>query len=216
MKKKKIGYNVLVIILFAIVCFLTVYIIVNRKVGSDCASIGNVTVDNKESSKEKTNNISTSITYPKVDINYTNDEPAIEVNNNNVVLDEKTLSVSNITVFKDIVVFIQSDTDMSILTFVDSNGNIIKTISYDDVIGNKISNYEIKDNSIYITSHKLAQDDIAVVCNLKAQNKNEDVVYTEKMEYLGNGKFSDLVLENIIKSDDYIKNNNINCSQIGE
>ena len=37
MEKRKIGYSVLVVILFAVICFLTVYILVNRKAGDDCA-----------------------------------------------------------------------------------------------------------------------------------------------------------------------------------
>jgi len=42
MEKKKIGYNVLVVILFAVVCFLTVYILVKRTAGDDCATSDNL------------------------------------------------------------------------------------------------------------------------------------------------------------------------------
>ena len=105
---------------------------------------------------------------------------------------------------------------MWILSFADSSGNIFKEITYNDVIGNGLMGYEIKGNSIYVKSHKLAQDDVAVVCRLQAQNKNEDVVFTEKFDYLGNGRFSDLVKDSSIKSDEYIRDNNVDCSWYSE
>lgn len=197
---EKKGYSFLIVVLFAVICFLTVYVIVDRKLGNNCPVCRDVSVSEEKEYKN-----------PIVDLYYVEDTPFLNINGNKVVLDENTRSISDITTFRDMVLFVQSDPDFWILSFADSNGKIFKKISFDDVLGNGLSSYEINGNDIYIVSNLLSQDDIAVVCNQKKNGKNEDVVFNERIEYLGDGKFSNFVLLDTIKTNQYIKNNNITC-----
>lgn len=217
-KKIKCSYGILVIVLFAVVCFLTDYILIDRNLNegkgvTDCVSNSVVDKEDNDTNASDNNLVMSEDSYPKVDLSYYNREN-LRINGNEVELDEQCNGISGITVYNGMVFFEQVLPGSSELSIADSEGKILNTYSAYEIsqVPSTLKNYSIKNNTIYVEINISEINNVSNrACELQSQGKEEDVILVYQAKYLGNNKFSDFSLDRSISSSQYIIENNINC-----
>lgn len=218
-KTIKCSYAVLVIVLFAALAFVTDYAIIERKTRScscpkcdsekvvDESNIVEIPrVDNEVSDNNTTNQVEqpkiinvveNNDSYPQVTFYVEEDSQGavtntfIKINDRNIQLSEGTFRVNNITVFKGMVIFLESMTGNANLVVSDSNGNVIKRITPNELKGRTLTSYKIENNSIYIMSSNIGFD-AGRVCVPYNKGQNDEIKFVEKINYLGDNSFDNI------------------------
>ena len=210
MEKKgiKCSYAVLVCILFAALAFVVDYSIIERKTSkcncTDCETVNNEVISDAVEENE----------YPIFNYYYENykqdggvKNATVKINNNAIELLDDSFAAHDITVYRGLIIFEEVFTGYSNLVIANSNGEILKRITSDDLMGNRFSSYEIRDNSIYINSvpYRGAHDmyDLCIPYN---RNGSEKAFFVEKIDYLGSNMFSDFELVSSKSWDEYVNN----------
>lgn len=213
-KTIKCSYAILVIILFAALCFVTDYAIIERKMNKcscpDCEATSNnevkeeITINNENSNNDEQVNDNDNV-YSKVAIY----DDYISINNTKLNVNKCSdfMRFSNVTSFKDIVVFEEWCTGYSNLYVANSKGEILKKITSDDLRGSRFVSYEIKNDSIYIKSDKFTGMDMGDICVPYKNGNNIEAFFTEKINYLSSNSFSDPEFVSSMYLNDYVNNN---------
>lgn len=107
----------------------------------------------------------------------------------------------------DRIIFNVSDADIAVLYSADEYAdNVINLTS--DIDGEYYGNYEIKNDSIYVTTYKLGQDPKENACNSKAKEK---VILVTKITYK-DGSYNKK-LESYVTAEEYIEQENLTCNK---
>lgn len=129
----------------------------------------------------------------------------------------KDAQIKNVTKVEGIVLFNLSTADVSYLYGVNIYGDLILSTSdksTDDGVVIKLTgetyrdDFKVEGNDIYITSDNLSQDDEYVACNSASLTK---VLFTDKITYLGNDKFSNISLNKSVTAKEYIADKKYTC-----
>lgn len=222
-KTIKCSYALLVIVLFATVCFMTDYIIIERKINKCVCPTCNSGSNNEVINSNSNNNVvvpdnnevdvvKESYDYPIVssyetyNSDHSLDKAYIRINNRDFQLSDDSVGADNITVYKGMVIFRESFIGNASLVIMNSNGDILKKITNEDYRGNRFSSYEIRNDEIIIESNNLGFDS-SKECELYLNNDNKEVIFTDKIDYLGNGQFSSIESVSSQGAVDYVNSN---------
>lgn len=95
----------------------------------------------------------------------------------------------------------------------DNNKECLPTVGhhFTQEFGYKDSKYKINGKKITFVSEASTQDPSWSACSMA--NKDDYFIAEYEIDYLGNNKFSDLKVKQSITAKEYIKNNNIDCSE---
>lgn len=242
-KTIKCSYAVLVIVLFAALAFITAYAVIERKISScscpkceseklvDESNIVEIPrVDNETSDSDSINQVEqpkiinvveNNESYPQVTFYVEKNSQGavtntyIKINDRNIQLSEGTFRVDNITVFNGMVVFLETMTGNANLVVSDSNGNVIKRITPDELKGRMLTSYKIENNSIYIMSSNIGFD-AGSVCVPYNKGQNDEINFVEKINYLGDNSFDNIEFVSSQNLFDYVNSSEstkIECSK---
>lgn len=238
-KKKIINSNlgIFIILLFAVVCTLADYIIIERYIREcdcpKCETTSNEVISDNTDNTQVTEN---RINYPKIKVvkgslSGANTEfekiiPTSITINGNIVEYEFQDSINDFAVLDDVVLVNVNHVNYNTLDVIDFNGNIIfkyggqsnsNVANIHSLTGNIFrGNYKIEGNNLIISSDNLGINRDAFACKAFERNINEGIQFVQKTTYLGNGRFSELSVINTVSVGDFVNENSIDCSWLNE
>ena len=222
-KKKSKVLIIIIVLLILIILGVLGWYFLNKGTGQSNSSkqSGNkVTVkETKVSENTETTKVETS-SGEEVTVEANNKEISVNVNKIDLksIFSEEDLvsySINKYYVIDDIVVVDITTYDNKSIVITDINGNLVKKISgsnhetyyANNASGQRINSINVDGKTITFESSSVGQG-TNTVCDIHYDN----VLFKERIEYLGNKKFSSISLVDSTSKEKYITDNNIDCS----
>ena len=217
-KKSKLGLGIFIGVLVGIIIGLSGFMIYDKLISND----SKIDSANEDKTNKDNDNITDEISYDKITYNVVTSENAFELSiNNKKVEGINGNSIEVIKQVKDALIVKTFDLDYFNYYFVDKNAKILaKIVGSGEETDNNVDYQILKLTGNFAGECSFDADDLLCRSDnvqsepqyISCSKGDSDIVeYVEKINYLGNGKFSNPTIRKKITAKEYISTHNILC-----
>lgn len=217
-KRNGLGLGILIWLLVVMIIGLSSFIVYDKLIAKDSKNDNS----DKDNVKEIEDDSKDEVSYDKITYDVVTSENTFELSiNNKKVEDINGNSIEIIKQVKDALIIKVFNLDYFDYYFVDKNAKILavivgsgaeadNNIDYQilKLTGNFTGECSFDTDELLCRSDNVQSEPQYISCN---KDENDIVEYVEKINYLGNGKFSKPTIREKITAKEYISNHNILC-----